>query len=310
MKWYEGRIEISGNDADMVSARLLDFGIEGLEIVDEYENMRYLEEQASNWDYVDEGLMTAQKGAAIVKFYLPEDARDNIGAICEALAIFGQAEFTPVEDDWSEAWKAHYKPFKIGERIVVVPAWENYAPVGGEIVFKIDPGHVFGTGQHQSTALCVAALVKYVARGDAVLDIGCGSGILAIISLLLGAGAATAIDIDPSAEKVCLENSRLNGISPDRLKLHIGNILEDEALFSEIGRQKYDIIAANIIADAIIPLAPAVRMLLRHGGLFIAGGIIRDRRDDVFAALAKEGFDVKETAVQDEWITVVAAYGA
>ena len=312
MKWYEGKIETASENVDVVAARLLDFGIEGVEIVDEYENMRFIERHPSNWDYVEDSLLnaSAQKGAAIVKFYLPEDAHGDIDDIRKALAGFGETVFVLVEDDWSEAWKAHYKPFGLGKNIVIAPAWESHSPVGDEIVFKIDPGHVFGTGQHQSTALCVAALEEHVFRGAAVLDIGCGSGILSIISLLLGAGTAAAIDIDPSAAKVCLENSRLNGITPDSFKVYTGNILADKALLHEISRRKYDIVAANIIADVIIPLAPAAKELLAQGGVFIAGGIIKDRSNDVLTALTKAGFKTIGTVTQDEWVTMVAAYEA
>jgi len=310
MKWYKGSIEVASEAADIAAARLLDFGIEGVEIADEYENMRFIEGHPSNWDYVEDSLMTAQKGAATVKFYLPEDSRDDIDHIRKALADFGRADFALVEDDWSEAWKAHYKPFKIGKRVVVVPAWENYSPGGDEIVFKIDPGHVFGTGQHQSTALCVAALEKHMAPGAAVLDIGCGSGILSIIGLLLGAKAAAAIDIDPSAQKVCRENSRLNNIDPDSYNVRIGNILADTALLDEISRHKYDVVVANIIADVIIPLAPVAKGLLVPDGVFIAGGIIKDRRDDVLDVLTKDGYGIKEVVTQDEWVAVVATYEA
>jgi ribosomal protein L11 methyltransferase len=312
MKWYEGRIETAGEKTDIIAARLLAFGIEGVEIVDEYENMRFIEEHPSNWDYVEDGLLnaTAQKGIAVVKFYLPEDAKADMPSIREALANFGHTGFTLIEDDWSDAWRAHYKPFGLGKNIVIAPVWEDYSSVGGEIVFKIDPGHVFGTGQHQSTGLCVAALEEHVFPGAAVLDIGCGSGILAIISLLLGAETAVAIDIDPSAAKVCLENARLNNICLDRFKIHTGNILADRALLNEISRRKYNIIAANIIADVIIPLAPIAKELLARGGVFIAGGIIKDRKDDVLGALAKAGFKIIKVAVQDEWIAVVATYEA
>ena len=308
MKWYQGKIKVASDDAEIVAARLLDFGIEGVEIVDEYENMKFLESHSSNWDYAEDGLMTAQKGSAIVKFYLTEDAQGSIGNIREALSYFGQADFTSVEDDWSEAWKAHYKPFKIGKKVVVVPAWEDYVPSGDEIVFKIEPGHVFGTGQHQSTALCVAALEEHVAQGVAMLDIGCGSGILSIISLLLGAKTATAIDIDPSATKVCLENGRLNGIKPDSYKICIGNILADDTLLREIGPQRYDVIAANIVADVIIPLIPLVKGLLAHDGTFIAGGIIKDRAAEVIQELVKQNFIVTKMSIQDEWVALEVAH--
>ena len=307
MKWYEGKIEVASESADMAAARLLDFGIEGVEIIDEYENMRFIEGHPSNWDYVEDGLMAAQKGAATVKFYLPEDACDKIDDIRQALADFGRADFMQVEDDWSEAWKQHYKPFKISEKVVVVPAWEDYMPSDSEIVFKIEPGHVFGTGQHQSTALCAAALERYVFKGSTVLDIGCGSGILSIISLLLGAKTATAIDIDPSAEKVCLENARLNNVPPDSFKVQTGNILADKALLQDISQCKYDVVVANIIADVIIPLAPVVKGLLSRGGVFITGGIIKDRCDDVIAALTENDFDVKDVTTRDVWVSIVAA---
>lgn len=308
LRWNKGKIEVSSENADIAAARLLDFGIEGVEIIDEYENMKFIEGHPSNWDYVEDALLEAeaQKGVATVNFYLPEDAGGCIDDIREALAGFGQVDFALVEDDWSEAWKAHYKPFKLGKNIVIAPAWEDYAPGGGEIVFKIDPGHVFGTGQHQSTALCVAALETYVAAGTAVLDIGCGSGILSIISLLLGAKTAHAIDIDPSAAKVCIENARLNGIVDDSFVVRTGNILADKAPLQDISGCKYDVIVANIIADVIIPLAPVVKWLLADGGVFISSGIIKDRRDEVLSALAQSGFNVKETAAQDEWVAVVA----
>ncbi|MCL2376687.1 MAG: 50S ribosomal protein L11 methyltransferase [Defluviitaleaceae bacterium] len=310
MKWYEGKIETESENADIAAARLLDFGIEGVEIIDEYENMRFIEGHPSNWDYVDDALLVSEKGLAVVKFYLPEDAKDSMNDIQEALGGFGRVDFTLVEDDWSEAWKAHYKPFKVGKSIMIVPAWEDYVQESGEIVFKIEPGHVFGTGQHQSTALCIAALEKHMSRGAKVLDIGCGSGILSIIGLLLGAAFAIAIDIDPSAEKVCLENAGLNNISPENFKVSTGNILADKGLYGEVAQSKYDVIVANIIADVIIPLAPITKGLLARGGIFICGGIIKDRSDEVLGALVGAGYKIIEIATQDEWVAVVASYGA
>jgi len=308
MRWLEGKIELENEKTDIAAALLTDFGIEGVEIVDEYENKRFIEDHPGNWDYVDSDLLRAQKGNALLKFYLTEDedASDcKIQSIGDALVDFGRVCFTIVEDDWSETWKQHYKPFKVGKNVVIAPVWEDYMPNDGEIIFRIDPGHVFGTGQHQSTALCIVALEKYVTEGANILDIGCGSGILSIISLLLGANTATAVDIDPSAEKVCLENARHNQIPPENLKIFSGNILTDEKLRHEISQNKYQVIVANIIADVIIQIAPIVKELLVSDGVFVAGGIIRDRRADVLAAAEQSGFIVAEIATQDEWVTMV-----
>jgi ribosomal protein L11 methyltransferase len=307
MKWIEGKIEVQSENADVVAALLPDFGIEGVEIIDEYENMRFIEEHPGNWDYVDDGLVNAQKGTALVKFYLTEDfCKDTLNNIHRTLASFGLLETKVVEDDWSEAWKEHYKPFKLGKNIVITPAWEDYRPTEGEIVFKIDPGHVFGTGQHQSTALCIEMLEKHVTKGANILDIGCGSGILAIIALLLGGSHANAVDIDPSAMKVCLENAGLNNIPPENFAVYGGNILTDEKLRNQLGQQKYGIITANIIADVIIQITPIAKEFLAEDGIFITSGIIKDRRDDVLDILAKEGFATVELAIRDEWVAIVA----
>ena len=311
MRWIEGKIEVRSEDADIIAAILPDFGIEGIEIVDEYENMRFIEDNPDNWDYVEDNLVNAQKGSATVKFYLPEDFCVNIiNNIRKQLVGFGLLETRVVEDDWSEAWKQHYKPFKLGEKIVIVPVWEKYQSADGEIVFKIDPGHVFGTGQHQSTALCIEMLEKYVTKDANVLDIGCGSGILAIISLLLGGTHANAVDIDPSAMRVCLANADLNNIPPENFAVYAGNIISDKKLHSELGfglgQHKYGIITANIIADVIIQIAPIVKEALAKDGMFIAGGIIKDRQDDVLEALARDGFTIVETAIHDEWVALAA----
>jgi ribosomal protein L11 methyltransferase len=168
----------------------------------------------------------------------------------------------------------------------------------GEIVFTIDPGHVFGTGQHVSTALCINLLDKHVKNGDKLLDIGCGSGILAIIALLLGAGRADAIDIDPAAAKIALTNASLNNIPQEKITAYHGNILDD----GQILRGTYDIATANIVADVIIKLAPIVIKKLSPNGRFIAGGIIDDRKDEAEAALSQAGFKIEETLTQDGWV--------
>ena len=303
MKWIEAKIEVDREKADIVAANLLDFDIEGVEIIDAHENRRFIEEDASNWDYVDDNLVNVEEDSCLIKFYVSEDAGGILPAVRDALSYFGIVKTATVEDSWSEAWKQHYKPFKIGDKIVIVPVWEEYKAKDSEIVFKIEPGHVFGTGQHQSTALCIALLEKYVAAGDSVLDIGCGSGILGLIAILLGASSACAIDIDPSAAKVSLENARLNNIGNDRYTASTRNIL-NEAIPKNA--EQFNIITANIVADIIIPMMPYVKAYLRTGGVFVTGGIIKDRQGDVAAALVKNGFKIAETKAQDEWVAIAA----
>ena len=307
MRWIEGKIEAKSECADIITALLLDFGIEGVEIVNAYENARFIEENPANWDYVDDSLVdVGDDGLCLLKFYLTGDAENCLPAIAATLAKFGRVESRVVDDDWSEAWKQHYKPFKIGNKIVVVPVWEHHAAKDDEIVFKIDPGHVFGTGQHQSTALCIQLLEKHVVGGENVLDIGCGSGILSIISLLLGANHATAIDIDPQAAKMTVINAELNNIPPEKLNALCGNILSDEAFAAQMSQNKYEIITANIVADIIIALAPIAKKILSDGGKFIVGGIIDDRASEVASALKAVGLKVLCEIQQDNWVAITA----
>ena len=321
MNWHYGKIELDSELTDIATAILLDYGVEGVEIVDQYENLLYLEDSESNWDYIDGDLieMSPLKGRATLKFYIPKgdaayDAK-KMQDIKDALLSLSSGSgsgpvnvaFGTVEDNWSDAWKKHYKPFRVGRRIVIVPIWEEYEHNdANDVVFKIDPGHAFGTGQHQSTALCMIELEDCIKKDAHILDIGCGSGILAITALLLGAGKATAIDIDPYATKVCLENAKHNNIPPSAIKTHVGDIITDLRAYESIMYPDYDIITANIIADAIIGIAPLASVLLCKGGKFIAGGIIKDKRDDVISALEKEGLVVINERVQDEWVVITS----
>jgi len=308
MKWLKLTIETTSDNADIAAAMLTDFGVEGVEIIDPYANALFIEGDASNWDYVEEDLTVAEKGMATLRFYMRADTPgETLEGMRAALETFGKMDATIVDDDWSDAWKQHYKPFGLGQQVVVVPVWEDYQPADGEVVFKIDPGHVFGTGQHQSTALCVEAIELFLHPNGRVLDIGCGSGILGIIALLLGAQHTTAVDIDPSAQKVCEENAAHNGFDAARFTALTGDMLAAGALRDEIHSGKYQLIAANIIADVIIRLAPDMPALLTDDGVFVSGGIIRDRADEVVAAIEAAGMMVLAMAKRDEWVAIVAS---
>ena len=205
-----------------------------------------------------------------------------------------------VEDaDWENNWKAFYKPMEIGERLLVIPDWEEADPQG-RVALRMNPGLTFGTGSHATTRLCLTALEREVKAGMRVLDLGCGSGILSIAALLLGAESAFACDIDEKAVGVAYENAALNGIGKDRYAVRAGDVLADEGLRREMGGG-YDIVAANIVSDVIIALAPAVRGWMKEGGLFLTSGIIDARAGEVREKLEAAGFAVEEAGCSEGW---------
>ena len=205
-----------------------------------------------------------------------------------------------VEDaDWENNWKQYYKPMEIGERLLVIPQWEEADP-GDRTPLYLDPGLTFGTGAHATTRLCLTALEGLVRGGERVLDLGCGSGILSVAALRLGAGSALAVDIDDKCRDAARENAGLNGIGPERLDILVGNLLTDEAVAAKIGGG-YDVVLANIVADVIIALAPRVRGLLNPGGTFLCSGVIEGRTAEVEAALAASGLEVLERREDGGW---------
>ena len=203
------------------------------------------------------------------------------------------------QQDWETAWKAYYHALPIGKRLAIVPSWEEYPT--DRIVIRLDPGMAFGTGTHETTALCLAALDELVKGGERVLDIGTGSGILAIAALKLGAAGAEGVDIDPMCVRTAGENARLNGVD-GKLKVLVGDL-------SDKATGKYDIITANIVANAILHLAPCVPALLAEGGTFIASGIIDAREEEVCAGLAAAGLKVAEVRRQGGWVAILCKGG-
>ncbi|MCL2753810.1 MAG: 50S ribosomal protein L11 methyltransferase [Defluviitaleaceae bacterium] len=313
MEWTKVKIECEASNIEIICGILLAHGIEGVEIIDPQENLRFLNEgEIYNWDYVEDELLEQNTDAPTqIQFFLPVcDAPLNksLQGISIALGELGKLSMEVVEDDWSEKWLEFYKPFKVGKSIVVRPFWEEYAPKDDEVIFTIDPGHVFGTGQHQSTSLCIQLLEKHIGCGEKMLDIGCGSGILSIISLLLGANHATAVDIDPQATKMTLINAEHNNIPPHRIDTLCGNVLADEGFVHRLSHASYHLITANIVADVIIKLAPIVAKLLVQEGKFIVGGIIDDRAGEVAEALQAAGFKIIETMTRDNWVAYASIF--
>ena len=311
MDWLELTVDTSPRGIDAVVDTLTEAGITGVMIDDENDFQDFLENNHQYWDYVDEELMQQKKGLSRVTFYLENNASagQTLSAVREALhrLLSEHPAYAPLtlgrknvaDADWENNWKAFYKPMEIGERLLVLPEWETADPKG-RTVLKLNPGLTFGTGSHATTRLCLAALDTHVKGGEKVLDLGCGSGILSIAALLLGARAAFACDIDEKCVDVAYENAALNGIGKDTYTVRWGDVTRDTALQGEFGGD-YDLICANIVADVIISLSPQVRRFLKPGGLFLTSGIIDDRAEEVAAALRSAGWDIVETHCSEGW---------
>ena len=313
MDWLELKIDTSHAGLDAVTELLEQQGITGVMIDDEADFQSFLENNRQYWDYVDEELLAQKKGVSRVTFYLErnENALGTVAAVRIAMAALKKEhpEYAPMlltmedvaDEDWENNWKQFYKPMEIGNRLLVVPEWEE-AHGGERVKLVLNPGLTFGTGSHATTRLCLQALDTHIHGGESVLDLGCGSGILSIAALRLGAARAFACDIDEKCVDVAYENAALNGIGKDRYTVRWGDVLSDEALRQEMGGG-YDVVVANIVADVIMGLSGIVRPFLKAGGLFLCSGIIDDRAEEVLAKLKGDGWDVFEQRSSEGWFS-------
>ena len=320
MKWLELHIDTNHTGLDAVETMLSALGVDGLVIDDETEFQDFLENNRQYWDYVDEDLEQSMRGKSRVTFYLPEDETgfSKMAEVRIALAKLKQERsdcgsllmtLENLEDaDWENNWKQYYKPMEIGDRLLVIPQWLQDDPKvkkllsQGRVPLILDPGLTFGTGSHATTRLCLTALERHIHGGERVLDLGCGSGILSIAALGLGAGEATAVDIDDKCLTVAYENAALNGIGKDTYTVLVGDVLSDEAFRVQVGGG-YDILVANIVADVIKALAPMARSFVKPGGLFLCSGIIDDRAQEVAQALTAAGLEILETRDSEGWFS-------
>ena len=311
MEWLELKIDTSPSGLDAVTELLEQQGVTGVMIDDEADFKEFLEHNRQYWDYVDEALLREKTGVSRVTFYLErnEAALDVIARVRMAMSDLKKArpECGPLlltignvaDADWENNWKKFYKPMEIGERLLVVPQWEE-ARDDGRVKLVLNPGLTFGTGSHATTRLCLQALDKYIRGGEKILDLGCGSGILSIAALVLGAKEAFACDIDEKCVDVAYENAALNGVGRDRYTVRWGDVLTDKALQAEFGGG-YDMVVANIVADVIMGLSGKVRPFLKEGGLFLCSGIIDDRAEEVFTKLRADGWTVIEQHDSEGW---------
>lgn len=307
MKWTEIRINTTEEAYDAVSEMLTSIGAGGV-VIEDPNDIRRQVESPDSLDYADDAFLGSLGEDVVVKAYFhSESANDElINLIREKLSFIsmfldtgkGYAGCSDVdEEDWATAWKKHYKPFHISDRIVIKPSWEDYPAQDGETVIELDPGMAFGTGTHETTRLCSQLLEKYVSPGDTMIDVGCGTGILSIAAAKLGAGHITAVDIDEMAVRVTNENCRINGVE--------SGITAIKGVMADVPQIKVDIIVANIIADVIIGIVDGMQSHIKNGGIIITSGIIRERRDDVLKAYASKGFVREDLMELGEWVAIV-----
>lgn len=315
MKWIRFTLDTHTEAVDLLSYKLDEIGVEGIEIEDKLP-LSDADKEKMFVDILPDPV--DNDGSAKVHFYMepehcdPEKVMLQVQSIFQELREFyeigkGTVTLSETEDkDWINNWKTFFKPFRAAENIVIKPTWEEYEKEkDSDILIEIDPGIAFGTGSHETTKLCIQALNKYVKNGDSILDVGCGSGILSIAALKLGARHATAIDIDETAVKVAGENMQVNQISSSQYKLFDGDLISNTYLKVKAG-MGHDIIVANILADVIIPLTGVVRPHLKKGGLYITSGIINTKEEEVHQALLEHGFDIVSVEHMKEWCCFIA----
>lgn len=311
MKWIEVQVKTSAEAVEIVSNILYEAGVGGLAIEDPHDIDMISETQNEvDWNFIDPDLFKSDFDGILVKAYFPEseDLIDKIKLIKQNIELIpqydidgglGEVTLSEVyESDWKDLWKKYYKPKKIGEKIVVKPTWEEYTSEEEDIVVELDPGMAFGTGTHETTAMCVRALEKYMKKDDLVLDIGCGSGILSIVAAKLGAQKAVGVDLDEMAIQVSNENVALNEVE-EKVDIRLGNLLE-------VVEEKADIVVANIVAEIIKILASDVKSSLKEDGYFIASGIILDKIDFVETLLEEESFEIVELVTMGEWACIIS----
>ena len=325
MKWMKFRIKTITEAEDVIVSTLYDIGLEGAQIEDKVP-LTTAEKEQMFVDILPDG--PADDGIAYLSFFVEEkengllevagedktseqllaEIREELSGLQEFMDIGeGTVSVDETEDiDWINNWKQYFHQFTIDD-ILVIPSWEEAEPENeGRLVLHIDPGTAFGTGMHDTTQLCIRALRKYITKDTVLLDVGTGSGILAILSLMFGAKKAIGTDLDICAVDAVRENKEANGIPEDSFELLIGNIITDKEVQDQVGYECYDIVVANILAEVLVPLTPVIVHQLKKGGIYITSGIIDVKEETVAAAVRAGGLTVLDIQHQGEWVSVVA----
>ena len=325
MKWVKFRIKTVTEAEDIIISTLYDIGLEGAQIEDKVP-LTALEKEQMFVDILPEG--PADDGVAYLSFFVEEQEDgsllvdgqertresilEDVERELEDLRMFceigeGTVTVDETEDiDWINNWKQYFHQFYIDD-ILVIPSWEDVKPEDSDrMVLHIDPGTAFGTGMHETTQLCIRQLRKFITPETELLDVGTGSGILGILSLMFGAKHVVGTDLDPCAVPAVEDNCANNGIQPEQFTMMIGNIITEKEVQDEVGYEKYDIVVANILADVLVPLTPVILHQLKPGGIYITSGIIDDKEQTVVEAVKAAGMEVLEVTYQGEWVSVTA----
>lgn len=329
MKWVKFRVKTTVEAEDIIISALYDIGLEGAQIEDKIP-LTALEKEQMFVDILPEG--PEDDGIAYLSFFVEKKEDGSLEVLGESvdtetlcgrvkeeleqLRMFcdigeGSVTLDETEDiDWINNWKQYFHQFYIDD-ILVIPSWENVAPEdAGKIVLHIDPGTAFGTGMHETTRLCIRQLRKFVTPDTELLDVGTGSGILSILSLMFGAKHAVGTDLDRCAVEAVAQNCVANGITPEQFEMMVGNIITDKEIQDKVGYGCYDIVVANILADVLVPLTPVIVDHLKTGGIYITSGIIDDKEETVVEAVKAAGLTVLDVTYQGEWVSVTARKGA
>ena len=305
MEWVECIVHTTTDGADAVSEALMSFGATGT-MIEDRKDVPDPARPNGIWEIIDPGLLDNMPEDVLVHAWFESDQapvsftetlRNRFSELSSESSAYGtlQLEFRSVSDtDWKDVWKQYFKPFYASDHLVIKPTWESFEPQPGDRIIEIDPGMAFGSGTHETTAMCLSLLEKNITGGEEVIDVGTGSGILAIGAALLGAGHILAIDIDPDAVRVAAENVKLNHVQ-HLISVQEGNLLDHVSSVC-------DICVANIISDVIIAFAAPLKDHIRPGGLFICSGIVSSRADEVQTALKTAGYEILQKAGKGEWV--------
>lgn len=322
MKWMRFRVRTTADAEDILISSMQDIGLYGAQIED-HVPLTAAEKEQMFVDIMPEE--PADDGSAVLSFYVeetedgkllledgektPEEVRGEMENVIRELREYsdaigdGTVTIEETEDiDWVNNWKQFFHQFWIDD-VLVIPSWEKPAETNREpaLTFHIDPGTAFGTGAHETTQLCIREIRKYLSKDTEILDVGTGSGILSILSLMLGAKSAVGTDLDPCAAPAIAENLEANGVDAERFEVILGNLIDDPKVQDEVGYDRYDIVVANILPNVLIPLTPAAVRAVKPGGVFITSGILEGKEESVAEAMKKEGLQIVDITAQGEW---------